>query len=340
MDYVHKAAIFQKVLIISAKSPNPLIAARDDKRFGRFTAILGAAGFAAHHAYAENIEHLSELVEHHSPDIVFSCLDHLPEYASSAPPGNAAERRPVNVHAWLEASGIPYVGSPPDVIELALSKAALKEKWSRDGIATPQFRKFIAGEDLSALSGDTLPPFPCIVKPSDSGNSRGITQDSVVFDMPALREALKRLARDFDGILAEHYLGLYPDFHEITCACIGNGDNRLVMPAEIVFNETRRIHVVTNEDKDEHKTRAEKIARADLRDGAVAFAGLVFASTGVRDYSRCDLVYANGGFWAIEVNGQPMIPDEWFGACALHAGLSEQQYIMAIFRAAMNRSGG
>jgi len=339
LDDAPKNAISLRVLILYSRSSNPTVAMADDRRFGRFASILDDGGFTARLASPDSIAMLDALIAEFGPDLVFSAPDHLSEFspmsAGAAFPANAR----INVHGWLEGRGIPYVGSPPDIIELALSKTALKEKWVRDGISTPEFLSLNSGSDLSAVDRTSIPPFPCIVKPSDAGNSRGITKDSVVFDMKGLASLVASLGRDFRHILIEHYLGLYPDFREITCACIGNGEERLLLPVEIVFIDPPGIHVVTTEDKDGSRTEARPIADGSLREAAQAFAAAAFSSAGdIRDYSRCDMIFAGGKFWAIEINGQPMIPDAWFEACARQAHLSEKQYILAIVEAALSRS--
>jgi hypothetical protein len=74
------------------------------------------------------------------------------------------------------------------------------------------------------------------------------------------------------------------------------------------------------------------------RRGAVErFARAAFDAAGVRDYARCDLILAGGEFSAIEINGQPMVPDPWFEACARGAGLDEIGYLNAIVLAAIAR---
>jgi len=311
-----------------------MVEARDEIRFRHFAAILAEEGFTPLHSFVESIAQLADSVYRFKPDIVFSAPDHLPAQHSAS-----FSFLPVNVHGWLEGKGIPYVGSPPQVIDLALSKSALKEKWNDDGVPTPPFLSFDSGQSWASIHKDDFPPFPCIVKPQDAGNSRGITKDSVVFDNGSLKTAIERLDRNFRHILVEHYLGLYSDFREITCACVGNGEDKILMPAEIVFLEPTKIPVVTTEDKNGNATSARAIVDEKLRDAVKAFAGKALASTGVRDYSRCDIAFAGGKLWAIEVNGQPMIPDPWFEACASHAGLNERGYIGAIFRAAARRLG-
>jgi D-alanine-D-alanine ligase len=317
----------QRVLIVFSLSRDPSSAVRNELRFSRFANILQEAGFASTPAQADSLSCLDGLIDRVHPDIVFCALDHLSD----------AEGGPVNVHGWLGQRNIPYIGSPPEVIELALNKTALKRKWLADGIATPEFLDLDFSMGPTPIEEGMLPPFPCIVKPSDAGNSRGITKDSVVFDIQGVKAQIGFLANEFRHILIEHYLGLYPDFREITCACIGNGPERLLMPAELVFLKPEGLHVITTQDKNRERTKARAMTDEDMREAAKAFAGRVFDSAGVRDYSRCDLVFAGGKFWAIEVNGQPMIPDSWFESCALYAGLDEKAYIAAIIDAANRR---
>jgi len=58
----------------------------------------------------------------------------------------------------------------------------------------------------------------------------------------------------------------------------------------------------------------------------------------VRDYSRLDVIYAGGKFYAIEINGQPMVTDKWFEACARGVGLDEAQSLNAIFLSGIARN--
>jgi len=69
----------------------------------------------------------------------------------------------------------------------------------------------------------------------------------------------------------------------------------------------------------------------------VPFAQMAFRSAGVRDYARGDFFFADGKLWAIEINGQPMIPDRWFEEAVRFAGLSEAQYLVGIVAAGYRR---
>lgn len=325
------------MLVVANGPENESIRSVDYERFDRLCKILKAEGAQASWNFVDSIETLSSLLEMAKPSLVLSCVDHLPGKSwkrGEAVPQNLAK---INVHDWFEKRHIAYVGSTPDVIELALSKSALKEKFIADGILTPEFRTCGSFDKIPGLTGAGLPPFPCIIKPLASGNSRGIADDSVVFDEASLHRKIGQVQDKYPNILIEQYLGIYPDFREFTCACIGNDAHRRIMPAEIVMKTPKAIPVVTNADKEGRRTAAIRIDDAYLRGQAVDFASRIFRSAGIRDYSRCDMVYAGDRFWAIEVNGQPMIPDDWFKACSENAGLSESQYLTGIFIAALER---
>ncbi|MCX7026153.1 MAG: hypothetical protein NT061_01400 [Spirochaetes bacterium] len=301
-------------------------------RLDRFDAMLRSAGVNASLACVANIGDLAAFVAQYMPDLVFCAPDHLPDTGS-----NPASF--VNVHAWLESRGVPFAGSPAIVLDLALSKPSLKRRWMLDGIRTPAFYSCSTQSDPELLDGSLIPPFPCIVKPADGGNSRGINPDSVVRDMEGLRLAIGRLAPDFRQVLIEEYLGDCPDFREITCACVGNGKGMLCLPVEIRLNSSGSTKVITTGDKDEGRAVALPIDDSGLRKEAEALAFRIFSSLGVQDYSRCDIIHANRKLWGIEVNGQPMIPDPWFGSCMAEAGLSEEQYLAAVIVTAWRRAG-
>ena len=148
----------------------------------------------------------------------------------------------------------------------------------------------------------------------------------------------KALLKFYNQILVERYLGAAPDFREYTIALIGNDQRALFMPARIKLKVMHKPRIVTTQDKDRHNTFAIPVRESEIRDSLIAFGREAFGIAGVRDYARLDVMYANGKFYAIEINGQPMIPDKWFEACAQGVGLNTAQYINAIFFAGLQRN--
>jgi len=323
-----------RLLILSDASTDQKRTAEDLERFGRFVRALAAKGLTAEHRFTPDEDSLRGILAGTVPDLVFSA-------SLLCAPG---PRGRVQVHALLEELGTPYVGSDPAVLELAIDKAALKERWQAAGVRTPAFIRVDGADDRGGIASRAAElGFPCIVKPDREGNSRGIGEDSVVRGMPALVSKVEETVRVFGSALVERFLGDAPDCREFTVAMIGSGDEMTAMPAEIVLVAPKAVRLVTNEDKDGHRTKALPIADTRLRAEVERFALAAFRAAGVRDYARCDLIMVGGELYAIEINGQPMVPDLWFEACAAGAGgdgFDEAGYLNAIVRSALQRPRG
>ena len=317
-----------KAILLSCPEKNRSVA-----RVGRFRKIVSAlneGGITGSHHILHSQSQLLQILYSEHPDIVFS--------AACFTPGDTNEL--FNIHKILEKMDIPYVGSDSDTLELVLSKTKLKDRWKSLGVPTPdyfQIRRFgnsVCG--LDRLLGATI--FPYILKPDCEGNSRGLSEDSIVFDQKSLELKLSCLLDQYDEVLVERYLGTNFDIREFTVAMIGNGNQMLLMPAEIVLLRERKIRIITTQDKERHFTRAIPVYDHDMKEHLILLASQAFRAAGVRDYSRCDVIYANGQFYAIEINGQPMVPDKWFEACARGVGLDSLQYVNAIFLAGIVRN--
>jgi len=235
---------------------------------------------------------------------------------------------------------MPYIGSDAKTLELVLVKSALKQLWQQNQVSTPEFCVIRKDEALQEKIDKLLETtqFPLIIKPDAEGNNRGLDENSIVCSKARLVTKAKALLKFYNQILVERYLGAAPDFREYTIPLIGNGQRALFMPARIKLKVMRKPRIVTTQDKDRHNTFAIPVREPEIRDRLVAFGREAFAIAGVRDYARLDVMYANGKFYAIEINAQPMIPDKWFEACAQGVGLNTAQYINAIFFAGLQRN--
>src|SRR5208282_4364792 len=83
----------------------------------------------------------------------------------------------------LELLGIPFTGSPPEVLSLALRKDRVKQRLEAAGIPTPAGRVLTSPDDPCALE------FPLIVKPVREDGSVGISRASVVGSAAELAQA-------------------------------------------------------------------------------------------------------------------------------------------------------
>jgi len=317
-----------KVLIVC--HPRVEKATDDQRRFADLAAELAKGGVEATIASIFEYDQFITVLDQEKPDIVFPAI-----YFVKQPRGEK-----INITKLLDEQRMPYIGSDARTLELVLVKSALKQLWQQNQVSTPEFCVIRKDEALQEKIDKLLEAaqFPLIIKPDTEGNSRGLDENSIVCSEDRLITKAKALLKFYDQILVERYLGAAPDFREYTIALIGNGQRALFMPAQIKLKVMRKPRIVTTQDKDRHNTFAIPVCEPEIRDSLIAFGREAFATAGVRDYARLDVMRANGKFYAIEINGQPMIPDNWFEACAQGIGLNKTQYLNAILFAAIQRN--
>ena len=243
------------------------------------------------------------------------------------------------IHQIFEQYQIPFIGSPSTSIDLVLSKSEIKKVWRKNNILTPDYFLITKNGDARLRKQELSDhkDYPYIVKPDKEGNSRGIDESSIVFTKQSLEKKIHELEEVYDSIIVEKFLGSLSPKREFTVAMIGNKSNKLVLPVEIIMKEDREITVITNVDKDNHNTLAIPVNDSSLQKKLIQLAENAFRVAGVQDYSRCDIIMFEGKLYVIEINGQPMIPDKWFGACAATVGINTSQYINAIFCSGISR---
>lgn len=302
----------------------------DARRFQKMLDAVRLSGISAEYHALQTVKELEQVLASMQPDLVYCANYNIQN----------AEGKDVSIQQYLLDRKIAYIGSLPESLELVLSKSQLKRKWRKDEVATPSFFTLeIVGGKVQGLEAVLQEgQYPYILKPDREGNSRGLDENSVVNNPAEFKEKAQDLLQKYKFVLVEKFLGRSRDLHEYTVAMIGNGENRLLMPAEIRLKVPKRVRVITTRDKDEHMTQAEPVRDPLLIERLSRFAGHAFDSAQVRDYARCDLLMADNHLYAIEINGLPMIPDLWFEVCARGASLDAGQYLNAIVAAGLIRA--
>jgi len=322
-------------IIMKMNRGSPISTTKEND-YEKMTQILIKYGIEANLNYAETMDDILSILNSKKPDILFCALDHAVEKYCDTKISH-------NVHTFFEYNNVNYIGSSPEIIERVLSKSALKYEWERHNILTPPYVSIGHSEadfTIGFKKLKKLDAFPYILKPENLGNSRGIDDTSIVYNSMELGQGLARLRAHYAGaILAEHYLGVYSDTMEITCAMIGGPGTMRLMPAQVVLGHSKKHHPITTEDKNQNRTSLVPLS-PELRASVIDFARRAFEVAGVRDYARGDFFFADGKLWAIEINGQPMIPDRWFAGAAELDGLTEEQYLVGIVAAGYQRLKG
>jgi len=248
------------------------------------------------------------------------------------------------VAGLLELMGIPYTGSPPLTLGLALHKFYVKQILASADVPTPWGWVCHPGRKL-AIPGRAR--FPLIVKPEHEDASLGINSNSVCRTAAELKRQIDYIHEIYgQDALVEEYL----DGREFNVAILGGREPQVLAVQEIDFHglpdgEPRIVSFQAKWDEESllfNRTvpicpaRLSKRLENKIKDVALRS----HLAVGCRDYSRIDIrTAARGGLFVLEVNPNPdLSPDAGFARAARVAGYSYGEMILRIAEAALERS--
>lgn len=306
----------------------------------------------------ETIEAIAEVLEAEGHDVVLlgdgraflvNVLDERPDFVWNSAEGEGVGRcREARVPAALEMLGIPFTGSDPLTLAVALDKSAAKTLVQAArvtvpcGLVLPDQLGWDEAEAILTPWGEKV-PLPWLLKPTFEGSSKGI-RDRCLVDSPA--EALAVFLELADGygqpILVEEYVA----GDEVTVGIIGNDpqpevlgamriapsppDDRFVysLDRKRVWNET----IVFETPARLPKTVEKRLFRAALD---------AYRALGCRDVARIDFRVRDGVPYFLEANPLPGLAPDWSDLVliARGAGLSYADLIRRILDTALARVG-
>ena len=143
--------------------------------------------------------------------------------------GHRSRFRESEIPALLECLGIPYTGSNPFSLALALNKAMTKKILKAEHIPTPAYQVFETGSE--PLNPDLR--FPLIVKPNLEGSAKGISRANVVYTRQELLARITDLMRSYEQeVLVEEFI----EGRELTVGILENGKATILPVLEIDFS--------------------------------------------------------------------------------------------------------
>jgi D-alanine-D-alanine ligase len=268
------------------------------------------------------------------PDLVINLCESLA----------ADSRGEMMVPCLLDILGLPYTGSSALSLALALHKPKAKELLRARGVSTPGFAVVTCIEDVQKVDL----PFPLIVKPSREDASVGVSTDSVVHDVDALRRVCEAVLRTFkQPALVEQFIA----GKEVYVPLLGNSPRRALPLTEIRFGEyfDTRPNIVTYASKWEPNSpdwnntpTGPAQVDAALRERLVRTAMDAFTALDCQDYGRVDLRVSPEGIpYVIDINPNcDLHPSAGYALTAASAGMDYPTLANTLVEIALERAHG
>jgi D-alanine-D-alanine ligase len=269
--------------------------------------------------HPETIEAIKQVLISHGHEVIslggdLSIINKIREQAVdfvfNIAEGLTGRSREAHIPSILEMMDIPYTGSDPLALALALDKALTKRIALSLNIPTPQFWTMYDLNDLKQVPAQ----FPLFAKPLWQGSSKGIRRTSKVSTVPELEHEIRRLLNDYPNnpVLVEKYI----PGREFTVGVIGSNSPRILGIMEIAFADTsKQDFLYSLETKRNWKQEVVYHCPPALDDGLqgkIANAAcLLFKALGLRDCARFDFrVDNNNSYYFLEVNPLPGLSPE------------------------------
>jgi D-alanine-D-alanine ligase len=272
------------------------------------------------------------------PDLVFNFAE-----------GSGVSRsREARLPAVCEMLGIPYSGSDPLALAVALDKDMTRRVVESLGVTVP--RGITVSPPTDDYDGDFAEfspiveeaglAFPVIAKPTCEGSSKGIRNRCVIRARSELGPTIVELWRNYrQPVLVEEFIV----GDEVTVGIVGNdppepiGIMRMIPktdPAKFVYSLEVKRDWQENVNYEAPAKLPPEVYRAVEADALAVFAGL-----GCRDVARADFRIRDGVPYFLEINPLPgLSPDSGdIVFLAYRMGLTYPQLIGKILQAAASR---
>ena len=249
--------------------------------------------------------------------------------------------RESQVPALLDAYRIPYTFSDSLTLALCLDKAVTKKLVLHSGVPTPEFVVIRNLHEMRYEKRLQSNIYPLFVKPVSEGTSKGINQESVVWDFEDLKKQCKKLFSRFDQpVLAEKYLS----GREFTAGIIGTGKHAEcigVMQIKLNTGAERDSYSYMNKEFYEQRVIYSLVVDKGVAKEAADIALKAYRALGCRDAGRVDLkADEEGNLFFLEINPLPGLHPVRSDLSILcgKAGIPYRDLISKIMNSAIHRS--
>jgi D-alanine-D-alanine ligase len=302
------------------------------EEIGAIEESLRGGGFSPYVLAADQFsKELVQTLARHAPKFVFNLCEEI----------NGNSELEMCVAGLLELMGIPYTGSGPVALGLALNKFRAKQLLRSAGVPTP--RGFLSSPGMFKPPRATR--LPVLVKPVHEDASLGINSSSVCRDW---KSAERQAAYVHEYYAQEALVEEYIEGREFNVTVFGQEPQVLAI-SEIDFSglPPDEPHIVTYrakwDEESPHFSGTKPICPAPLSEHYARrirrIALLSHRVVGCRDYARVDMrMDARGRCYVLEVNPNPDIsPVAGVARAARIAGYSYSDFVLRIAQFALER---
>jgi D-alanine-D-alanine ligase len=239
--------------------------------------------------------------------------------------------------AILDCLGIPYTGSNPLTLALCIDKIKVKKILEQHGLPTPKF-DYVFQKD-EPIREDLR--YPLMVKLANMDNSIGISNQSVVTSLKALKDQVALLLEKYNRpVLIEEFI----EGDEVDVSIMGNEDRVKVLPlSRSIFDDLPKgvwgIYPFQAKWEDNavySKIKVERPAKYSQKLSALISEICLDAYRifDCHDYARIEVrIDKAGNPYILEINPNPSINDgDCVPACAEVIGMKYADFIEEIMK--------
>lgn len=239
--------------------------------------------------------------------------------------------------AILDCLGIPYTGSNPLTLALCIDKIKVKKILEQHGLPTPKF-DYVFQKD-EPIREDLR--YPLMVKLANTDNSIGISNQSVVTSLKALKDQVAMLLEKYNRpVLIEEFI----EGDEVDVTVVGNEDRVKVLPlSRSIFDDLPKgvwgiypFQAKWDGASVYEKIRVERPAKYSQKLSALVSEICLDAYRifDCHDYARIEVrVDKSGNPYILEINPNPSINDgDCVPACAEVIGQNYADFIEEIMK--------
>jgi len=211
------------------------------------------------------------------------------------------------IQSMLDILNVPYTGSGVFAGSLGMDKYKSSEFVRCLGVNTPKFLYFCNADGVDVI-GEQIESelnYPCIVKPTKSGSSIGI---SIVKEKKDLKKAIDGAFDECEEIVIEEFI----KGREVTCGVLGNsfGDKlEALLPIEVISKNEFFDYNAKYLSEDTKEICPAQIPLEFIKQ-VQEKAILIHKAFGCDGLSRSDFILSNDEFYFLEINTSPGLTEQ------------------------------